>query len=187
MNEVQVVSTVISAPNDEDADIAALIGASAALAISGIPFAEPIAAARVGYDAETGYVLNPTNTALQTSLLDMVVAGTQSAVLMVESEAKQLTEDQMLGGVLFAHQEMQVVIAAIKELAAQAGKPAWDWAPAAENTGLKDAVAAKFAAGVTEAYQISDKMARYDAIGVLQAQAVAELATETTGYSEGDV
>ena len=95
MNEVQVVCTVISAHKDEDPDIASLIGASAALAISGIPFAEPIGAARVGYDAQTGYVLNPTNSQLESSLLDMVVAGTQSAVLMVESEAKQLSEDQM--------------------------------------------------------------------------------------------
>jgi polyribonucleotide nucleotidyltransferase len=184
---VQVVCTVISAHKDEDPDIASLIGASAALAISGIPFAEPIGAARVGYDAQTGYVLNPTNSQLESSLLDMVVAGTQSAVLMVESEAKQLSEDQMLGAVLFAHQEMQVAITAIKELAAEVGKPKWDWTPAVENTQLKDAVAARFAAGVTEAYQISDKMARYDAIGALQEQAVAELVNETTGYSEADV
>ncbi len=187
MNEVQVVCTVISAHKDEDPDIASLIGASAALAISGIPFAEPIGAARVGYDAQTGYVLNPTNSQLESSLLDMVVAGTQSAVLMVESEAKQLSEDQMLGAVLFAHQEMQVAITAIKELAAEVGKPKWDWTPAVENTQLKDAVAARFAAGVTEAYQISDKMARYDAISALQEQAVAELVNETTGYSEADV
>ena len=98
-----------------------MIGASASLAISGIPFAEPIGAARVGYDAEQGYVLIPTE-ALEGSLLDMVVAGTQSAVLMVESEAKQLSEDQMLGAVLFAHQEMQAVINAINELKAEAGK-----------------------------------------------------------------
>jgi polyribonucleotide nucleotidyltransferase len=106
---------------------------------------------------------------------------------MVESEAKQLSEDQMLGAVLFAHQEMQVAITAIKELAAEVGKPKWDWTPAVENTQLKDAVAARFAAGVTEAYQISDKMARYDAISALQEQAVAELVNETTGYSEADV
>lgn len=187
MNEVQVVCTVISAHKDEDADIAALIGASAALAISGIPFAGPIAAARVGYDAETGYVLNPTNTQLETSLLDMVVAGTESAVLMVESEAKQLTEDQMLGAVLYGHQEMQTVIAAIKELAAEAGKPAWEWTPATENDSLKSAMADKFTAGLTEAYKVSDKMARYDAIGALQTQAVAELVNEEAGVSEADV
>ncbi len=187
MNEVQIVCTVISAHKDEDADIASVIGASAALAISGIPFAEPIAAARVGYDAQTGYVLNPTNTQLVSSLLDMVVAGTQSAVLMVESEAKQLTEDQMLGAVLFGHDAMQVVITAIKEFAAEAGKPGWNWTPAADNASLKAAITEKYTAGVTAAYQISDKMARYDAIGVLQAQAVAEFVNETGASSEADV
>ncbi len=187
MNEVQVICTVISADKDEQADIAGLIGASAALSISGIPFAEPIGAARVGYDAETGYMLNPSNTQLQTSLLDMVVAGTQSAVLMVESEAKQLSEDQMLGAVLFAHQEMQVVISAIAELKAEIGKPAWDWQPVAVNQELTSAVASQFEAGVIEAYQISDKMARYDAIGALKAQAVEQLANEATGVSADDV
>jgi len=187
MNEVQVICTVISGGKNIDPDIPALIGASAALAISGIPFAEPIGAARVGYDAETGYILNPTYEQLETSQLDMVVAGTQSAVLMVESEAKQLTEDQMLGAVLFAHQEMQVVIGAINELKAEAGKPAWDWQPAEENASLKDKLAAAFADSVTEAYQISDKMARYDAIGKLKAQAIEQMADEEAGVSEGDV
>ncbi len=187
MNEVQVICTVISGGKTSDPDIAGLIGASAALAISGIPFAEPIGAARVGYDAEKGYVLNPNYDALKDSLLDMVVAGTQSAVLMVESEAKQLTEDQMLGAVLFAHQEMQVVINAINELKAEAGKPAWDWEPPVENTALKEQVAAGFAAGVTEAYQISDKMQRYDTIGNLKAQAVEQIANEEAGISAGDV
>ncbi len=187
MNEVQVVCTVISADKNEDADIAALIGASAALSISGIPFAEPIGAARVGYDAEKGYVLNPTNSELETSLLDMVVAGTKGAVLMVESEAKELSEDEMLGAVLFAHQEMQSVITAIEELKAEAGKPAWEWAAAEENTSLKTALAEKFEAAVVEAYQISDKMARYDRIGAIQAEAVEALANEEAGVSAGDV
>ena len=129
MNEVQVICTVISGGKEEDPDIPALIGASAALAISGIPFAEPIGAARVGYDPEKGYILNPNYEQLEESMLDMVVAGTQSAVLMVESEAKQLTEDQMLGAVLFAHQEMQVVINAVNELKAEAGKEPWVWEP----------------------------------------------------------
>ncbi|MDB3910062.1 polyribonucleotide nucleotidyltransferase, partial [Gammaproteobacteria bacterium] len=154
MNEVQVICTVISADKDEQADIAGLIGASAALSISGIPFAEPIGAARVGYDAETGYMLNPTNTQLGTSLLDMVVAGTKSAVLMVESEAKELSEDQMLGGVLYAHQEMQVVIDTIAELKAEVGKPSWDWQPEPVNEELTAAVATLVGAGVTEAYQV---------------------------------
>ncbi|MEQ8956043.1 MAG: polyribonucleotide nucleotidyltransferase [Gammaproteobacteria bacterium] len=187
LNEVQVICTVLSSEKDQDPDIAGLIGASAALAISGIPFLEPIGAARVGFDVETGYVLNPSNTMLESSALDMVVAGTRSAVLMVESEAKQLTEDQMLGAVLFAHQEMQVIIDTINELKAEVGKPAWDWQPEAERTTLKEAVRERFAAAVTEAYQISEKMKRYDAIGQLQQQAVEALANEEAGVSEGDV
>ena len=187
MNEVQVICTVISGGKDEDPDIPALIGASAALSISGIPFAEPIGAARVGYNSESGYVLNPSYEQLEGSQLDMVVSGTQSAVLMVESEAKELTEDQMLGAVLFAHQEMQVVINTINELKAEAGKEAWDWQPAAENTVLKAAVADNFGSGVTDAYQISEKMKRYDAIGDLKQQAIEQLASEEAGVSEGEV
>jgi polyribonucleotide nucleotidyltransferase len=187
MNEVQVICTVISGGKTADPDIAGLIGASAALAISGIPFAEPIGAARVGYNAETGYVLNPDYEALETSLLDMVVAGTQSAVLMVESEAKQLSEDQMLGAVLFAHQEMQVVINAINELKAEVGKPAWDWEPAPENVSLKDALVERFGAAVADAYKISDKMQRYEAIGQIKQQAVEALADEENGPAAGDV
>ena len=187
MNEVQVVCTVISADKNEDADIAALIGASAALSISGIPFAEPIGAARVGYDAEKGYMLNPTNSELQSSLLDMVVAGTKSAVLMVESEAKELSEDEMLGAVLFAHQEMQAVITAIEELKAETGKPSWEWVAAEENAALKAALAEKFEAAVIDAYQVSDKMARYDRIGAIQTEAVEALADEEAGVSAADV
>ncbi len=187
MNEVQVVCTVISADKNEDADIASLIGASAALSISGIPFAEPIGAARVGYDAEKGYMLNPTNSELESSLLDMVVAGTKSAVLMVESEAKELSEDEMLGAVLYAHQEMQVVISAIEELKAEAGKPVWEWTPAEENASLIAALAEKFEAAVIEAYQVSDKMARYERIGAIQAEAVEALVDEEAGVSAADV
>ncbi|MFT4713358.1 MAG: polyribonucleotide nucleotidyltransferase, partial [Candidatus Azotimanducaceae bacterium] len=187
MNEVQVICTVISADKDIDPDVPAMIGASAALAISGIPFAEPIGCARVGYDHENGYSLNPTHSALESSLLDMVVAGTESAILMVESEAKELTEDQMLGGVLFAHQEMQVVIKAINELKAEAGKPMWNWEPEAENESLKSAVAEKFAATVTEAYQISDKMERYERLGQLKNEAVEQIADEEAGISSSDV
>ncbi|RPG43248.1 MAG: polyribonucleotide nucleotidyltransferase [Gammaproteobacteria bacterium TMED163] len=187
MNEVQVICTVISGGKNSDPDIAGLIGASAALAISGIPFAEPIGAARVGYDAETGYTLNPDYETLGTSLLDMVVAGTQSAVLMVESEAKQLSEDQMLGAVLFAHQEMQVVISAINELKAEVGKPAWGWEPAPENVSLKDALVERFGAAVADAYKISDKMQRYESIGQIKQQAVDALADEENGPAAGDV
>ncbi len=187
MNEVQVICTVISGGKNSDPDIAGLIGASAALAISGIPFAEPIGAARVGYDAETGYMLNPDYETLETSLLDMVVAGTQSAVLMVESEAKQLSEDQMLGAVLYAHQEMQVVIGAINELKAEVGKPVWDWEPAPENVSLKDALVERFGAAVADAYKISDKMQRYESIGQIKQQAVEALAHEENGPAAGDV
>jgi len=178
MNEVQVILTVLSSDKHIDPDIAAMIGASAALAISGIPFAGPIGAARVGYNNTDGYVLNPTNTVLETSDLDMVVAGTESAVLMVESEAKELNEDLMLGAVLFAHQEMQVVIQAIKEFQAEAGKPAWEWTPPATNDALSDAISGAFAEGIKAAYQVSDKMLRQDTLADLRDQAVAQFTSE---------
>ena len=186
-NEVQVICTVISADKKNDPDIAAMIGASAALAISGIPFAGPIGAARVGFDADEGYILNPDSEALESSLLDMVVAGTESAVLMVESEAKQLTEDQMLGAVLYGHEAMQAVIKAVNELKAEAGKPVWDWQPEASNDTLVSAVSEAFSAGITEAYQISDKMQRYDALGQLQEQAVEQFADEENEVTADDV
>ena len=187
MNEIQVICTVISGGKEQDPDIAAMLGASAALTISGIPFAGPIGAARVGYHPQQGYMLNPDYQSLQGSLLDMVVAGTKSAVLMVESEAKQLTEDQMLGAVLYAHQEMQVVISAINELQAEAGKPAWDWQATAEPVALHQGLAGKFADRVAEAYQISEKMQRHDAIASLRQQALAELTSEEDGISEDEV
>ncbi|MDF1693076.1 MAG: polyribonucleotide nucleotidyltransferase [Zhongshania sp.] len=187
-NEVQVICTVMSADKVNDPDIAALIGTSAALAISGVPFAGPVGAARVGFTAEDGYILNPTFEQLKTSMLDMVVAGTQDAVLMVESEAKQLTEDQMLGGVLYAHQEMQAVIQAIKELAADAAKPSWDWQPVAENTALLGAVAEGFKAGLGDAYRITDKMLRYAKVGELRNEAIAALASgDDAQYNADDV
>jgi len=186
-NEVQVVCTVISATKDQDPDIAALIGASAALAISGMPFQGPVAAARVGYDAQEGYILNPGSKLLETSLLDMVVAGTNSAVLMVESEAKELTEDQMLGAVLFGHEAMQCVISAINELKAEAGKPKWNWVAPAVNETLTQAITEAFAGGIAEAYQISDKMQRYDALGKLQGQAAEQFATEESGVGADEV
>ena len=187
MNEVQVICTVISGGKEEDPDIAGIIGASAALSISGIPFLEPIGGARVGYDAEIGYVLNPNYEKLESSLLDMVVAGTKSAVLMVESEAKQLTEDQMLGAVLYAHQEMQVVINAIEELKAEVGKPAWEWEAPPENAELKTAITEKYAAGVTEAYQISEKVKRYDATDALRQQAIEQFVNEESNIIEEEV
>src|SRR5690554_5069166 len=187
MNEVQVVLTVMSASKNHDPDIAAMIAASAALAISGIPFDGPIGAARVGYTNEKGYFLNPTFEELSTSLLDMVVAGTDEAVLMVESEAKGLTEDQMLGAVLFAHQEMQTAINAIKEFAAENGKPRWEWQPEAENTDLLNAIKAEFGGAIEEAYAIRDKMARYERLGEIKSAAVEKLAGEEGQPSEEEV
>jgi polyribonucleotide nucleotidyltransferase len=187
MNEVQVICTVVSAEKDQDPDIAAMIGTSAALAISGIPFNGPIGGARVGFTPETGYLLNPSYSQLETSLLDMVVAGTEEAVLMVESEAKELSEDQMLGAVLYAHQEMQVVIKAIKELADEAGKPRWDWEAAEENTAVINAVEEQFGAAIGDAYRITEKMARYETLGTVRDEAIAALVTEQSEISEDDV
>ncbi|EMJ4070716.1 polyribonucleotide nucleotidyltransferase [Pseudomonas aeruginosa] len=181
MNEVQVVCTVVSTNKKSDPDIAAMIGTSAALAISGIPFAGPIGAARVGFHPEIGYILNPTYEQLQSSSLDMVVAGTEDAVLMVESEADELTEDQMLGAVLFAHDEFQAVVRAVKELAAEAGKPAWDWKAPAENTVLVNAIKAELGEAISQAYTITIKQDRYNRLGELRDQAVALFAGEEEG------
>lgn len=187
LNEVQVVCTVLSVEKDQDPDIAAMIGTSAALAISGIPFNGPIGAARVGYTVKDGYLLNPANSQLLSSELDMVVAGTQNAVLMVESEANELPEDIMLGAVLFAHQEMQAVIQAVNELARDAAKPAWNWQPAAENTELKAALTAAVGAQIGDAYRIIDKAARYDALSKLRSEAVAQLAAEGAAFTAEQV
>ncbi|MFA7554044.1 MAG: polyribonucleotide nucleotidyltransferase [Spongiibacteraceae bacterium] len=187
-NEVQVVCTVMSADKNTDPDIAALIGTSAALSISGVPFNGPVGAARVGFTAEDGYILNPSYSQLTTSALNMVVAGTADAVLMVESEAQELNEDQMLGAVLYAHQEMQTVIKVIAELAAEAGKPAWDWQVEEENTALLAAVANGFKQGIGEGYRITDKAERYTRLGELKNQAIEQLAAdEDSSYSAADV
>ena len=188
MNEVQVICTVVSADKLNDPDIAALIGTSAALAISGIPFAGPVGAARVSYTDETGYCLNPSFEALATSDLDMVVAGTADAVLMVESEAKELSEDVMLGAVLFAHDEMQAVVKAIGEFAAEAAKPTWDWVAAEEDAALKVAVTTAVGDAVGEAYQISDKLDRQARLGEVKAQAIATLCSDdAVSPSKSDV
>lgn len=187
MNEVQLILTVMSTDKKQDPDIAAMLAASAALAISGIPFDGPIGAARVGFTNDKGYFLNPSFEDLETSLLDMVVAGTDEAVLMVESEAKGLSEDQMLGGVLYAHQEMQTAINAIKEFAAENGKPRWDWQPEPEDTGLLDAIKADFVGQIEEAYAIRDKMARYERLGEIKAAAVEKLAGEEEGQPSADL
>ena len=174
MNEVQVIPTVISADNDHDPDIAALIGTSAALSLSGIPFAGPIGAARVGF-IDGNYVLNPGYEVLKTSQLNMVVAGTESAVLMVESEAKELNEDEMLGAVLFAHQEMQSIIQAVKELAAEAAKPAWDWQAEPTDEALLGKVSDSVKSDLGAAYKVSDKMQRQTAVNDLREKVVEEL------------
>ena len=183
MNEVQVVATVMSSDKNRDPDIAALIGTSAALSISGIPFNGPIGAARVGYK-DGMYILNPSYSELAESALDLVVAGTEPAVLMVESEAQELSEDQMLGAVLFGHMEMQPLIQGIKEFAAEVGTETWDWKPAEQNETLKAAIKDKFAAALGEAYTITEKMARYAKVGELREACVAEFATGEEGAPE---
>ncbi len=186
MNEVQVICTVMSADKHIDPDIPAMIGTSAALAISGCPFNGPIGGARIGFTENDGYLLNPTYATLAESKLDMVVAGTSDAVLMVESQAAELTEDQMLGAVLFAHQEMQAVIQAINELVAEAGKPRWDWQPVELDSGLVSAVEAQVKADLAAAYKITDKAQRYDQIAGIRNACVDALAAED-GPSADDV
>src|SRR4051794_37135052 len=158
-NEVQIIATVMSSNNEVDSDIPAMIGASAALAISGIPFDGPIGAARVGY-ANGRYILNPTATELKTSQLDLVVAGTEQAVLMVESEAQELPEDVMLGAVVFGHEQMQAAINLINELADEAGKPMWDWKAPEKNEGLIARMAQSAENDLRQAYQIRGKQER---------------------------
>ncbi len=176
-NEVQVIATVMSLNPEVDPDIPALIGASAALAISGMPFAGPIGAAKVGY-RNGNYVLNPSVSELADSNLELVVAGTEDAVLMVESEAKRLPEDVMLGAVMFGHEQLQVAVSAIKELAAEASKPAWDWRAAEEDRELASAVAAQAQAGMVAAYQISDKQDRQAAVAEVKHAALEALADD---------
>ncbi len=176
LNEVQIVATVISLNPEVDSDIPAMIGASAALCLSGVPFAGPIAAARVGY-ADGEYLLNPTREQQATSQLDLVVAGTADAVMMVESEAQQLSEEVMLGAVMYGHEQMQVAIKAINELTAQAGKPKWDWKPVSGEAGLEEAVKA-FSADVATAYSIADKQDRQDAVAAVREKVVAALAAD---------
>ena len=186
MNEVQVVCTVMSADKHIDPDIPAMIGTSAALAISGAPFNGPIGGARVGFSDEKGYILNPTYEQLEESKLDMVVAGTADAVLMVESEAKELSEDQMLGAVLFAHQEMQTVVQAINELVAESGKPKWDWQADEINEELLAAVEGQVKNDLGEAYRITEKSARYERVGEVRSACLEALAVEG-GPSADDI
>ena len=187
-NEVQVILTVISYDPQVPPDIPAMIGASAAMSISGLPFAGPIGAARVGY-IDGNYVLNPSTAQMEISQLDLVVSGTESAVLMVESEAKELPEDVMLGSVVFGHDQQQVVIKAINELAAEVNTPALEWTPPEENTALADAVATAGTGRITEAYKIADKLERYGALSALRQQLVEEVANDEAedGFGSAEV
>lgn len=187
-NETQVIATVVSLDPDIDAEIPAMIGASAAVCLSGAPFSGPLGAARVGYK-DGQYLLNPSLSELATSDLDLVVAGTHNAVLMVESEANLLSEEVMLGAVLFGHEQMEVVIKAINELVAEAGVTPWSWQAPVADTSLADAVAALASNSITEAFQISDKMARYDRLSAIRAEVQEKLCAEgaTPSWSAADV
>lgn len=183
-NEVQVIATVISVNPEIDPDIASLLGASAALAISGMPFKGPLGAARIGY-INGEYVLNPRASQLQSSQLDLVVAGTEKAVLMVESGAKSLSEEVMLGAVVFGHQQMQTAIKAINELVAEAGKPAWVVELPQKDSALVEQVAAHAQAGLDDAYNLTEKQVRYQRIGEIRTAAVEALAKgETPRWTE---
>ncbi|MEN3374530.1 polyribonucleotide nucleotidyltransferase [Dechloromonas sp. ZS-1] len=184
-NEVQVVATVVSLNPEVDSDIPAMIGASAALAISGIPFAGPIGAARVGY-INGQYVLCPTLSQLKDSKLDLVVAGTEAAVLMVESEADQLSEDVMLGAVVFGHTEMQKAINAINELVEEAGKPEWEWQAPAKDEALVARLQELVGAKLEEAYSITSKQARSQTVKAIAAEAVAALCTGEEGAPDAN-
>jgi len=173
-NEVQIVATVISSDSQIDSDIPSMIGASAALAISGIPFDGPIGAARVGY-LEGNYVLNPTADQLKTSQMDLVVAGTVKAVQMVESEAQQLSEEVMLGAVMFGHQQMQVVIDAINEMADAVGKEIWDWTPPVKDEALIAKLAGLAEADLQAAYAVRQKQARTVQVDAIRSRVVEAL------------
>ena len=177
VNEVQVIATVVSVNPQVNPDIVAMIGASAALSLSGIPFNGPIGAARVGYINDQ-YVLNPTQEELKSSKLDLVVAGTEAAVLMVESEAELLSEDQMLGAVVFGHEQQQIVIQNINDLVKEAGKPRWDWQPEAVNEALNARVAALAESRLSDAYRITDKQERYAQVDVIKSETIATLVAE---------
>jgi len=175
--EVQVICTVVSSDKDVDPDILSFIAASAAIGISGLPFNGPLGAVRVGF-IEGQYCLNPRRSELEDSLLDMVIAGSDSAVIMVESEAKELSEDQMLGGILFAHQEMQVLISAIKEMALEVGKPTFEYEPKTLDKDLVSSVHDSYSGSISDAYQIQDKQERVQTLNQLKEQIVEELTSE---------
>jgi polyribonucleotide nucleotidyltransferase len=184
-NEVQIIATVLSLDPEVSPDMVAMIGASAALTLSGTPFNGPIGAARVGYQ-NGQYILNPSAEKLTESDLDLVVAGTDKAVLMVESEAKLLSEEIMLGAVMFGHEQQQVVIKAIREFAQEAGVEPWDWQPPVVNAQLHNDVAAAGAAAFAEAYTIREKQPRYTRLGEIRSEIKEKLVSED-GYSEEEV
>jgi len=187
MNEVQVIITVISANSEVDPDMIAMLGVSAALSISGIPFNGPIGGARVGYK-DGDYILNPTYSELAESDLDMVVAGTDEAVLMVESEAAELSEEVMLGAVMHAHEQFQVAITNIAEFAAEVGTEQWDWKAPETNEALLGDIQSQFGDQINEAYQIKEKMDRYAKVGEIKTAAVEALASdEEDGNSAEEV
>ncbi|SUZ50199.1 uncharacterized protein METZ01_LOCUS3053 [marine metagenome] len=171
--EVQVICTVLSSDKDEDPDVLSFLGASAALAISGLPFEGPLGAARVGF-IEGQYTINPKRSEMENSYLDMVIAGSDAAVIMVESEAKELTEDQMLGGILFAHQEMQEVIEAIKEMAKEIGKEPFEYEPKTIDEDLLKSVEETFSENITKAYLIKDKQERVQAISKIKEKLIEQ-------------
>lgn len=184
-NEVQVVATVLSLDPEIDSDIPAVIGASAALALSGIPFYGPLGAARVGY-INGEYVLNPDVSLLKDSALDLVVGATESAVMMVESEAKELSEEVMLGAVVFGHEQMQPVIKAINEMAAEAGKDSWDWTPPEPDTALIEKVAAIAADDINAAFKIKSKGERSSKLDEIKTRVMSTLITEETSTLEAN-
>ncbi len=184
-HETQIIATVVSLNPEVDPDIPALIGASAAVALSGVPFAGPVGAARVGY-RNGEYLLNPTASELAESDLDLVVAGTANAVIMVESEARELSEEVMLGAVMFGHEQMQAAIDAIRELAAEAGKPAWDWTAPVGDNNLDEIVASTARERLIDAYQIPEKQARTHRLDEVRASVVEELATGAEGAPSAD-
>jgi len=179
-NEVQIIATVLSCNPEVDPDIPAMIGASAAVTLSGLPFEGPIGAARVGY-ANGQYILNPTKTELETSELDLVVAGTETAVLMVESEAKQLSEDVMLGAVVFGHEQQQAAINAILDLADEAGKDPWDWTAPAPPQALIDKINEMAANDLNEAFRIKSKALRSDKLDEIKKRVIEALCTGEEG------
>ena len=186
-NEVQVILTVISYDPQINPDIPAMIGASAAMSISGLPFNGPIGAARVGY-VDGNYVLNPTADQMAESKLDLVVSGTESAVLMVESEAKELSEEIMLGSVVFGHEQQQVVINAIRELAAEVNTPALEWTPPQPNLAVAEAVEKEGSGAITAAYKVADKQDRYTLLSKVREEIVDKLASDDTdGFSRDEV